>query len=344
MVLNEYSAQEPPAAGGQTGHERGAEVARRIARRTWARRAVTVAAAVALLVGVGGFALSHLGDQHQRPTPATSATASPTDDAPGHLPEYYQGGKLAASAMIASPDQTSASFAFTPTSYDFFMLIRCGAGKTYVETSVKINSYSRTHMCSASSYAFDGGDLTRPSGADRGWARFGVKPGKQMTVTMDFDILGKKASPMPSGASIIGIYVQMPWDKFPFPPQPSTLKTFTSTTTNTWGPLSNKLTVLDATSGPVEVTLPRMMRTNVQMRAPGVVNIYVDGILACKAASYDWSRTSYDLGDQHPSCLLVDPGSPGPFTSFRLGQKVTLTIVAEHFTVADAWRVEVYGS
>lgn len=213
------------------------------------------------------------------------------------------------------------------------------------EVLVKVNGQAvAEQLCSATGGGLDGSSASRSLKPDRDWQRFGVELGKPLTVSMDFNISHPRILPSPQpGAASIGVYVQVPWDTFPFPPQPSTLETFT--TVRTMQP--HKLATMTATNGPTEVTLPRVMDIGVQLRAPGVVSVYLDGVLACKAISYDWNRNVYKRGSRYDHCDDVVPGYPfddGRYASFHYGQRVTLTVVAEHFIVDDAWRVELQGN
>ncbi|TYB35482.1 hypothetical protein FXF50_23945 [Micromonospora sp. AP08] len=364
-LLTTQSAEIP------TGVDRVGMLHRRIARQRRVRAAGVAAAVLLATTGTSvGLVTRQPADSTPSPmasmssaAPAPTATASPVPPpADELLPEYLRGHRRILAREMTLPRQSSITFTFTPETADFQLGIRCddrlGAGSApgrsdhLIQVTVS-KAVIGTGDCSSSpqrdAMLVDAG----MNGHYHRWSDLGVRAGKPVTVTVKIGkpLVADNRDPRPgdpshlTGTMAVGVYTPVPFEQFPIPPRPAELVDLDTAgelaTGNPGQPFPDQLGQLDArtTASPngshqLDLAMPLQLDIFICAVAPGRIRVLVDGKEVERRAFYDWTGECWTGG-----ALAAEYDLPPKFkVPARTGQRVTVTVTADSFTV-PGWRV-----
>ncbi|MEU1685537.1 hypothetical protein [Micromonospora sp. NPDC005707] len=364
-LLTTQSAEIP------TSVDRVGMLHRRIARQRRVR-AVGVAAAVLVATtatSVGLVTRQPVGStpsplaSMSSATPPPTGTASPAPPPAGELlPEYLRGHRRILAREMTLPRQPSITLTFTPDAADFQLGIKCddrlaaGSANGRPDHLIQV-TVSKTVIGTA-----DCGSSLLPgpvlvdagmNGHYRRWSDLGVRAGKPVTVTVKIGkpLAAHNADARPgdpthlTGTMAVGVYTPVPFEQFPMPPRPAELVELDTVgklaTGNPGQPFPDQLGQLDARTAAspngshrLDLAMPLQLDIYICAVAPGRIRVLVDGKEVERRAFYDWTGECWTGG-----ALASEYDLPPKFkVPVRTGQRVTVTVIADSFTV-PGWRV-----
>lgn len=158
-------------------------------------------------MGIGAIALvaaAVLASPLSRtPEPVPQPIIEPNED--GFLP-YVHGRELIGSASI-EPGESTTAVTVTPTAFPLVVVMECD-GEPEIEVSVGDEPF-HGGTCGPTGWS---------SHNEQGWADYGVRRGEPAT----FRLILESASSA-QGRVALGVYQDVPWDEYPFPPRPDVL-------------------------------------------------------------------------------------------------------------------------
>ncbi len=323
-VFDEHSAGVAPLV------DRRAAVARRVTRRKQARVTAGLAAMLLIVSGLTGLYVL-AGGPNRGATPAVHPTGSA-----GPLPRYSDGGRLVAAATIDQAKQTSETLQFTLTSYPMALLASCHEMRAGFRLRLSVDGRSA-------------GDLQCPGTATytphrEFWSELGLGLGDRSTLTVELVPVKEPESGAPatagtvaSGTASVGVYESVPLDQYPLPPKPKD-----------WSPVSAVHYSVDNSMHKIgqigqfgvisaearNITLPRHLDFLVEMSAPGLVTVLVDGKPVVDCVSYGWGLAC-DSG-------IIDVGT-GELAGLVPGGEAAVTVQAQQLAEPNTVQVLVYG-
>ncbi|MCZ7440194.1 hypothetical protein O7598_27585 [Micromonospora sp. WMMC241] len=364
-LLTAQSAEVP------SGEDRLVVLHRRITRQRRVR-AAGVAAAVVLASSATSVGLVARQPADSTPSPpASTSSASPAPTVtPGPaptpagelLPEYLRGHRRVLAREVVLPGQSTVTLTFTPDATDFRLGINCddrlragavpGRSDHLIQVAVG-RKVVGTGDCGSSM-------LPGPALVDAGmnghyaqWSELGIRAGKPVTIVVRIGkpVATDNADARPgaathlAGALGVGVYTPVPFEQFPMPPRPPELVDLDtvaeSATGNPGEPFPNELGAIDARTAAspngsyrLDLAMPLQLNIYVCAVAPGRIRVLVDGKEVERRAFYDWSGECGTGG-----ALASEYDLPPRFkVPVRTGKRVTVTVVADSFTVAG-WQV-----
>ena len=310
-LLHERSAHPPAAPGLDDLH-------RRIGRRRTARTAGVAAAALALAAVV---------------TVPIAVTGGGRDGRTGEPPDLYAGMmRLVAAEVAAVPatsGETTVSFTFTPTSYDFELGLLCRAGPTgRIEASIN-GRRARTEECSVDQPAepFEKVvDRYVPANEQTRWDRYGVVPNVPVTVvaTVRGGTAGRPEPLTLPGRATLLVYGPAPMTERPLP-----------VTAPPGTTLINSVNALDAGANethPMLFSVPKVSGRQVTL----LVEAFGTGTVAVYANRVLQETLEFPAGDVTKVILSVDPAKVA--ADVPEGEMYTVGVVTSGFT-APLWRI-----
>lgn len=309
---------------------------RRISRRRRARLTTAAVAVLALLtvaaVPIVVARSAGSGDRIGGP-----AVPQADDRAPA---EYTFGYRLADSKASPLPAGNTFTYTFTPTSYDFELMLWCDA-----ERGNRLRAFIGEHQVLTDYCEPDGRrqevapfSHSEPVAAKQAiWSALGVVPNQPVTVTvrvhagMDDDPQVATAT----GTAMLLLYLPVPFADYPFPPRPSKLGELPQVTAEPGEPVIN--TVDAAQAGPnayAPLSVVKKPGRDISMTiyggGPGVARLYANHVLVYTLEFWDWNGFFFTVD--------VDPDVVAP--QVALGAEFTVAVQTDDFT-APLWQLVV---
>lgn len=281
------------------------------------RKARTIRHRRQAAMGIGALALVSAAvlapPLFSTPEPEPQPVIEPNEDG---FVQYEHGRELIGSASI-EPGASTAAVTVTPTAFPLVVVTECD-GEEDIEVEIAVVGEP-----------FSGGGCS-PIGLfgsdEQGWADRGVRAGEPATFRMTVD--------SPSGAPrrvAIGIYQDVPWDEYPFPPRPDGLPDLSP------GP---EFAAAHLTSDPRQPNLPKELILEyegfellMEAQTPGILRLRVNGVESDPVYFWGYGYHPEPRPDVQPR---TETGMPIPYDT-----PVRLEVVPEGFS--GAWQIYVIG-
>ncbi len=308
------------------------------------RRAAGAGGLAVLLVAALAVAPSLL----DRPTQQSMEVPAHDQTVVGGLfPRFDSGRKFAAHTVFETDEAREKSFAFTPESLDFGFVLLCRPAlpeRYLLAFSVDGESFGAM-SCNAG-----GGSMATYPVEQLTQARF--RPGSPVTITVRV-VAPKKddpvsqqptyTGPLPTMRVSLAVYTPVPRDQYPLPPRPPALESLDEVASGNAGLApGRRLGTVDSRqlgangNGSVVLELPRhgaeVIATSV---APGTLQIDVNGVAIENISTWTWHGSGVER-------LLSTENLAQHGVRVQPGDEVKVRVSASHFTVDDAWRVDLH--
>jgi hypothetical protein len=291
------------------------QVHRRIARVRRRRRVAGGIAAV-LLLAIAGLALTT-----PHPGPVIQPAPPPNPDATVDGFAVYQYGARIVATKVAHLPVTELTVTYVPTTVDLIIATRCSPQDS-VDLDITVNG----DLFSSGSC-----DVVTSNDNPNGMSTFGVAVGKPSTFKLTAKAHGGAEVPG-AGEFALGIGERMPFESYPFPPRPATLKPINFDHGNDWAYRIDSDPADPLAPRSIQVVWPAVVRDEgpeavAVSLTPGYLRLSVDGRLIGIHAQWDYV-------DRTTSAFL------GGNVHHQPGEVVTLTV--EPSKVTGPWAVAVF--
>jgi hypothetical protein len=303
-------------------------VARRRRRvAAWTACAVLALAGIAATMVMPGLRTNVAPDPAASPSPDLARTIE-------GFPEYANGARVMAAESAELP-QRRVELTIVPTTLDLVIFSRCdGTGtKAQLEQKVSVNGHDlASGSCGSASRMRD-------------WDGLDVAVGKAATFVMTItgvqrldDETGNVHLQIPeTGTFGLAIGERIPFDAYPLPPRPSTLRPLEFPAGCTPAQCPDGINIW---SNPFDPTRPvrrtviwrTMESLDMVAQTPGFLHVRVNGVEVMKGEWWDYKMLYFGMYGDEGGAWKRDFG-----LDVRPGQAVTIEIVPEHIT--GAWQV-----
>jgi hypothetical protein len=312
--LRELLRERAAAAPTTVEVSRLAQVHRRIGMVRLRRRVASGIAAV-LLLAIAGLAFTNL---HPGPL-IQPAPPNPTATVDG-FPVYQMGARIVATKVEHLP-VTELTITYAPSTLDLVIATRC-TPQDSVEVDVTVNGYPYTGGGCGST-----GRINDPNGM----ASLGVSVGEPSQFTLAIRVNDGGDLPA-TGEFALAIAERMPFERYPFPPRPSALRSIDFYYGSDWAYRIESDPADPLAPRSIDVVWPDAVRADgPEVRAvsltPGYLRLLIDGKTV-------WTHESWDYQADPSGLSLRDYGHHEP------GDRVTLTV--EPSKVTGPWAVAVF--